>query len=164
MSAAAEVPSAVETLERLRGLERAAAQCRDDARRNADAGAWERHREATRPLHEYANDVRFKRRHPDPAEAKRLSEAFIKRVDAEGMVFGVSSAGPLTGELILLDLHADAARDAAEAQHRAAQRARRDFEREHAEDLRVDHQRAEMDRIRRALAGNDPQAARAALS
>lgn len=149
----------VDELERLRGLERDAAHRRDAARRDAREGVWETHRAVTAPLREYADDVAFNRREADPAEHRRLHDALIARIADEGLVFEEANAG-----LRLTDPAAHAAYDAAAAAHAEARRRRAEFERASADDLIAARKAAEMRRVRDALAGDDIDAARAALS
>lgn len=152
--------------ERLAELDRAveaAASRWDGARQAAARDPWTRVRDVLQPLRDYSEGVRYRKRDADADEEERLVAELLARVEAEGLTLRPMAAGN-PGVLEVHDPKPD--HEAAEAHQelRAAKSERDAFAREHADEIEAEANRAEMERLRDALAGDDPEAVRAALA
>lgn len=129
-----------------------------DARRNREALRLSV--EAIEPLWGYCEDVAHRKRTPDPELHRRLTLDLLESVHAHGYVLNV----PGRGLLQVVDPALDDELPRAEAAHREAVRLRDSFAMDHADQLADERRAAEMERVREALAGSDPDALREALA
>lgn len=147
----------------------------DAAAEEAEA-AWREAREGARrrsmrtgqqvlaPLADYYRAVETRRRGEDPGEARRLQREAFELVERDGLLVQPFDATRPGAGFRVHDPRPQAALDAALAEVREARRARDDFAREHQDELAREAGRAEAERIREALRGDDPGAIREALS
>jgi hypothetical protein len=114
------------------------------------------------PLAEYFDAVAYRRREADPEEERRLTAAFLESVTEQGLVVRPLRAGN-AGMVEVFDPEPDRAAAEAQREATAAQTRLDEFREVHREEIAADARRAEMERIRDALAGDDPAAVREAL-
>lgn len=149
----------LEELSRLEAEVSAAHERRSSAKAVAEEASWRVHKDAVSDLHAYGDDVAFKRREPDESEQRRLTMELLDRVREEGLLLE-----SIRGGLRISDPRPAAEHREATAAAAGAHRRRAEFERANREGIEVERRQADMDRVRDALAGDDPAALREALA
>lgn len=149
----------LEELSRYEAEVAAARERRQSARARADEASWRVHKEAVSELKAYGDDVAFRRQDPDEAEQRRLTLRLLERIRDEGLLLDA-----VRGGLRIEDPRP--VRELAEATAAGREAARRceEFARANREGIEAERSRAEMDRVRDALAGDDPARLREALA
>jgi hypothetical protein len=137
------------------------------ARNRLRTGQTDTASEVVAPLIEFTEAVEHNRPDAPPederADRKReLIREFFKAVEERGLTLDPvrSSRG---FALAVVDPNIDADYDAALAAKNEAVAALRQFDRDHGDELQAERAKADADAIRQALAGDDPEAIRAAL-
>lgn len=143
-------------IDRLAALEAAVAEAGERRQR-----AWRRRQnefevsvDPTADLTAYRDGVGFRQREADVEAQRQLTRALFERIEADGLV--LEAAGGGAGMLIVRDPAVmQELEDAAEAKAEVTQRLRT-FEGKHADVLKAEADAAEAQRIRDALASDDP--------
>jgi hypothetical protein len=137
------------------------------ARRAIDTGRFDTAQEVAAPLVKYRDDIDFKRPGATPvderpAKERELTDEFLSAIRERGLV--VTVLGSTGGAVAVVDpaLYRDL--DAAEAEAADLNRQIRELEADHAADLDAERKQAEATRIKDALAGDDADAIREALT
>jgi len=104
--------------------------------------------------------VSFRKREPDPAEHRRLTLDLVKRIEADDLVL---EALGRVGALQVVDPNIRDEYDEAHAEVLTARQARKAFAAEHAEEIEAEAKAADMEALRHAIGGDDPDAVKAAL-
>lgn len=152
--------AAFESLDtKVRAAERRAKEVRLAARSPEDAG-----RDLLAPLTDYHRGVTYKRRRPDRAEEGRLVRELLAEVQRDGVSLVPVDPTVAAKGLRVLDRREQLAVAKAEAAANEVRRERDRFAAQHADDLAAEESDAEMERIREALAGRDPDALRRELA
>jgi len=154
---------------RLAGLEDAAAEAverANTARRTLERHGSDAAREIAADLVAYRDAIEAKKPGATPEEdrpdtERELTRAYCEAVMQRGLV--LMPVGQRGVEVMVIDPSLDAEYRAATAAQVKATRAVSDFRAKHAADLEDERRRADADRIRDALAGDDGDAIREVL-
>ena len=112
------------------------------------------------PLYDYHHGVETRQREPDPAELRRLTADACERIVDEGLVLAV----PTPGQAQIVDpSFEDEVRNALAALN-AARDERDEYEAATRDERQAEVKKAEADKIKQALTGDDPDAIREALT
>lgn len=137
------------------------------ARRAIDTGRFDSAQEVAAPLVKFRDDIDFKR--PDatpveerPAKERELTDEFMDAIRERGLVLTV--LGSTGGAVAIVDPALYRELDAAEAEATDLNRQIRELEADHAADFEAERKQAEAARIKDALAGDDADAIREALT
>lgn len=138
---------------------RKAREVRQKTRTPEAAGA-----DLLRPLAGYHREVKYRRRHVDRQEEARLVDELLAAVQTEGVSLVPADPHVPAKGLRVVDHREQLELARAEAAANEVRGERDRFLGEHGAELAAEESRAEMDRIRDALRGDDPEALRRELS
>lgn len=135
-----------------------------EARTGAGRRALETGGKIVGPLARYHQQVATRGREEDAAEGGRLTREMLAKIEADPNLelVPIDPSRPGAG-LRVHDYGPSRAVNAAAEEMRVAKEARDAFAAEHAIELRTEANRAEAEKIRQALAGDDPEAIRRAI-
>lgn len=151
-----DLRAALESLNvRVAAAERKAREVRDRTRRPEVAGA-----DLLRPLAAYHRAVQYRQRDADPEEERRLVNDLLRAEQGDGVsLVPVDPLVPAKGFRVI-DRRETLHLQRVEAEANAVRAERNRFLAEYGDDLAAEERAEEMDRIRAALSGDDPDALR----
>jgi hypothetical protein len=157
--------SFTDQLAELQARAEAAAGRVSEARRAFQTQGFEAAREVTADLASYRDAITFRKDDATPeadrpARERELTDQFLDAVRERGFVVQVADNGTLR----IVDPSLQAAFDEANTELREADRAVKDFKRDHAADIEAERRAADAARIKDALAGDDGDAIREVLA
>jgi hypothetical protein len=161
-----DTPTATEKLADLKDRAADLKERRAVARTATRSGQYAAAKEVTAPLQKFRDDIQLQRPGAVPPEnrataEKGLTDQFLHEVSRRGIVlrvFGSGNAVELVDPAVLRDL------DEAEAAYTAIGNEIREFETLAADELEAERKAADAARIKDALAGDDGDAIREALT
>lgn len=152
--------SLTEDLARLDQAVEAARERNEGARRQQRDDFHTAAREATRDLVTYRDAIQLRKADATPIEERpekerELTAEFFEKVRERGLVLAAAGNG---GAVTIVDPSIDREAEAANAALVAARRERDEFAAENAEGIEQERKQAEMERLREAIQGDDPDA------